>query len=154
METNFVKKIFISNIGDLSYNYKLNKPEISFINHLINQSPETLKKISDIVNQNTVDYELALHEIPSIVFSIGEIYKALLEDTRDQNVEIDRLLEFTLNSLFDSSKFVTMPQNEFVKINDIIHTCVKLVKLGKPVKEKSDECNLWDLLFWRKIEPL
>lgn len=124
--------------------YNLSNEEINWITAYINSSPESLKSVTDGINEIIKDNVINIHDIPIIINIITTIYHN--ESIKNEIVNSNNIIifvKFTLNSIIDS-KFILLPEIEKEIIEKLINSSLDLIRLNITTINNDTEycCNI------------
>jgi len=121
-------KLLLSNVNTPSYN--LTQEQINWINEFIVASPESFQKISDGFKNITNDGKIDLHDIPSIIKLLADIYNSESVKKGISNPSnIIAFIKFTTDVIFES-KYLTLPDTEKEAIHKLIDISLDLLTMN------------------------
>jgi len=114
-----------------------------WIRCFIDACPETMELLGKGIQEITSDGKIDLHDIPSIIRMITEIYhnKTIEQEIFDRD-HIFLFIQFTLDSLLES-KYLLLPEFEKEIIEKMVNSSLELLKYNIPflLKEKEKCCQ-------------
>jgi hypothetical protein len=127
---------------------KLTLDEINYINTLL-QAESSISNNSGIITQIQNEFDniikdgvISLHDIPEIILLITDILKTNIIKNTIQNVGIINIIEFILNSLFDSNIF-PLNSSEIILIKTLVNSSLQLLQtnIDFVIKEEETFCT-------------
>lgn len=128
-----------------SVSVKLTDPEVNFIEELITKYPIILNQIKDQINNIMSDGKIDLHDIPQIVLLISNIYTSHIFEKSIENVEINNIVQFTLDSLIDSP-ILPLPNIEKEIIKKTIDFSISLLNFNITTIFKKEKICCYNFL--------
>lgn len=128
-------KLLLSNVDSPCYN--LTQEQINWINIFIIASPESFQKISEDFKIITNDGKIDLHEIPSIIKLLADIYnsESIRKGISNSN-NVIVFIKYTICVIF-ASKYLTLPGVEKETINGLIDTSIDLLNMNVSAIENA-----------------
>lgn len=128
-----------------SVSVKLTDSEVNFIEELITKYPNILNHIKDQIDNIMSDGKIDLHDIPQIILLISNIYTSHIFEKSIENVEINNIVQFTLDSLIDSP-ILPLPNIEKEIIKKTIDFSISLLNFNITTIFKKEKICCYNFL--------
>ena len=141
----------LSTILSLSVNMenvsnRLSTKEIDYMKKIIYRNQEVIDTITRRINDVISDGRLDLHEIPTVILIISDIYKLYFINEKISDVSIEKIILFTMHSLIEY-KYFNFSKNNIDIINNVVNTSLKLLKYQIDIKKELKEVRKWWSFF-------
>jgi hypothetical protein len=135
-----LSELLLSNVNTPSYN--LNQEQINWINEFIKASPESFQKISDGFKSLTSDGKIDLHDIPSIIKLLADIYSSeSIKKGISNPTNIIAFIKYTIDVIF-TSKYLILPDTEKKAIHKLIDISLDLLNTNlSTISSSLDVCK-------------
>jgi hypothetical protein len=121
-------ELLLSNVNSPSCD--LTQEQIKWINLFIIASPESFQKITDGFKNITSDGKIDLHDIPSIIKLLADIYNSESIKKGISNPDnIVVFIKYTIDVVF-ASKYLTLPDIEKEVIHKLIDISIALLNMN------------------------
>jgi len=135
-------ELLLSNVNSPSC--ILTQEQINWINLFIIASPESFQKIADGLKNITSDGKIDLHEIPSIIKLLADIYNSeSIKKGISNPANIIVFIKYTIDVIFES-KYLVLPDIEKEAVRKLIDISLELLNMNLPTILKSlDVCKCY-----------
>ena len=122
-------ELLVVNIQKENFSVTLTQEEIDYIHQLLMRYPETTKKINHLFDEMVIKRMFDLHDIPTIILVISEIYQSHIVDNEIKNINLFNLLQFTIDTILES-QMIPLPELELKLIQKIVDSSMGLLKMN------------------------
>lgn len=138
--------IISSTVGIKEYTINLKPVEIEYIHDVIQNDPELLAIIGNSVDSIVSDGVINLHDIPTIVLLLSQIFKSHFIKKIINNIGIVNIVKFILDSIIDY-EYLPLPNVERTIIRNIIDISVNLLETNITLEKKLNSSWFYRLFF-------